>query len=124
MTLANAPVFVEAAPEGWLRHVLSAAWGDLPPDENLALQRSIDLLGVLNPIAAFEDGDDVQIFDGWHRYQGAHRMGRSCPAWLFPRLPRIATDQASAYNATRRHIGRKQDIAKAVGIMQIGRAHV
>ena len=48
---------------GYQRHELSAAWGDLPEDELQALADSIKSGGLLDPITLL----DGKVLDGWNR---------------------------------------------------------
>lgn len=62
-------------PVGLKRHPLSAACGDMDPEEFIAMQESIAAIGVVEPITLFEG----QVLDGWHRYTSAHDLEVPCP---------------------------------------------
>jgi len=52
------------------RHILSAAWGDMPEDEFQALVDDIDVNGQRDPITLF----DGAVLDGWHRYRACEQL--------------------------------------------------
>lgn len=107
MTLPELPA---AAGDDWtryLRHELSAVWGDMPPDEYRELVASIaqDALAVTVRLL------DGRVLDGWHRY-------RACiDAGVKPQLAAFSGDDPAGFvirqNGLRRHLT-PGDRAKAV----------
>lgn len=57
------------------RHPLSAAYGDMLPEDFIAFQDSIGTDGVQEPARTFEG----KILDGWQRYHTAMGLGMECP---------------------------------------------
>lgn len=64
----------------YLRHALSAAWGDMPADEFQALVDDIEANGQRDPITIF----DGAVLDGWHRYQACERLMLNVKASVLP----------------------------------------
>ena len=70
--------------------------------ERIALQDSIEAIGVQNPITLF----DGQVLDGWHRYTAAIAAGVDCPCVDLGDVdPR---DFVMAQNKQRRHVTQAQ----------------
>jgi ParB-like chromosome segregation protein Spo0J len=103
------------------RHPLSAAFGDMPPDEFADLVADIKKNGQLQPIVYLRDEHDngtKVILDGWHRYRACVEAGIA--PWLEPL--HFVTEPAAeksghtmtpieyviAQNAHRRHLSREQ----------------
>ena len=53
------------------RHPLSALWGDMPPDELVAMRESVQADGFFEPVIWTYDG---MVLDGWHRYTIANLL--------------------------------------------------
>lgn len=56
------------------RHPLSAAWGDMTPEEFQELVDDIEVNGQRDRIALFGG----QVLDGWHRYLACKRLALAC----------------------------------------------
>ena len=54
------------------RHPLSALWGDMPPDELVAMRESVENHGFVDPVIWTYDG---LVLDGWHRYTISNLLG-------------------------------------------------
>ena len=54
------------------RHPLSALWGDMPPDELVAMRESVENHGFVDPVIWTYDGS---VLDGWHRYTISNLLG-------------------------------------------------
>ena len=102
----------------WLdkqRHLLSAAFGDMPADEFAELVRDIKRNGLLSAIVKSADGS---ILDGWHRYRACIEAGITPRIEPFSYIIEAAAEVAGrtmteaefvvAQNAHRRHLTAEQ----------------
>lgn len=92
------------------RHPLSAAWGDMPEDEFIALVEDVRENGQRDPIVLFEG----MVLDGWHRHRACTSLSIDCASI------ELAADQdpvalVISRNACRRSLNAGQ---KALAIVQ------
>ena len=93
------------------RHELSEIWGDLPEPEREELKKSIQDIGVLEPITLH----DGKVLDGWHRYVLAKELGldvqaSECGPDVDPK------DFVIAKNSLRRHLSAEQRAAAVLSV--------
>lgn len=92
------------------QHQLSSAWPAMQADEFQALQDSIFLIGVQNPITLYEG----MVIDGWHRYCAATEVGMECPSKEL--IDTDPVDFVKSQNDARRHVTPSQRAAAIVAI--------
>ena len=90
------------------RHKLSEIWGDMPAPEFSKLKADIKKNGILNPIIVIEDGDEVFVLDGWHRYKAALAIGADCPESGWSPEDGSPVDLVLSANLHRRNLTPKQ----------------
>lgn len=101
------------------RHPLSAAFGDMPPDEFDQLVDDIKRNGLVQTIVTIRDEHGTEfVLDGWHRYRACIEAGVKPRTEPFDYVVEPADEQAGkkmtpaefvvAANAHRRHLTREQ----------------
>ena len=117
MTLPPGATFV--APVGLPRHILSAAWGDMPPGDFAALVVDAEERGIIHPILIWDSGDGPSIADGWHRYLAAQECGCECPAVEYHGDIRSLAELVESENRHRRHVPDRYAIGLAVARVRV-----
>ena len=111
-----------AAPLGLPRHILSAAWGDMPPGDFAALVVDAGERGIIHPILIWDSGDGPAIADGWHRYLAAQESGCECPAVEYHGDIRSLAELVESENRHRRHVPDRYAIGLAVARVRVASA--
>ena len=89
------------------RHPLSAAFGDMPPDEFAELKDSIRETGLTDPVIVLFEG---KVLDGWHRYRAVcelEQAGQIVPGQATVEPLRDGVDPVAfvwSRNGLRRHL--------------------
>ena len=110
------------APLGLPRHILSAAWGDMPPGDFAALVIDVGERGIIHPILIWDSGDGPAIADGWHRYLAAQECGCECPAVEYHGDIRSLAELVESENRHRRHVPDRYAIGLAVARVRVASA--
>ena len=113
-----------AAPLGLPRHILSAAWGDMPPGDFAALVVDAGARGIIHPILIWDSGDGPAIADAWHRYLAAQESGCECPAVEYHGDIRSLAELVESENRHRRHVPDRYAIGLAVARVRVASAAI
>lgn len=99
-----------------LRHPLSEAWGDMPPDTLADFDAEVESAGITSPVDTFGG----QVLDGWHRYCASIRVGIDCPIREFEGDEQDAIDYVIRMNLHRRHLSHIEAAVAAVKCIGLG----
>lgn len=83
----------------FVRHPLSACFGDMDAEEFQSLKGDIEAHGQHEPVMIFEG----MVLDGWHRYQAVEQLGLRLQKFNFEGTFEDAQERVVSANAKRRH---------------------